>query len=148
MIHRVLENKVLSMIGNGKAILIMGARQVGKSTLLETLFRERENVLWLTGDDIDVQELFREITSSRLKNLLGNSKMIIIDEAQRIQDIGLRLKIITDQMKDVQVIATGSSSFELASKLNESLTGRKREFRMFPISFGEMVSCVPISMPL
>ena len=140
MIHRVLENKVLSIIGNGKAILIMGARQVGKSTLLETLFRERENVLWLTGDDIDVQELFREITSSRLKNLLGNSKMIIIDEAQRIQDIGLRLKIITDQMKDVQVIATGSSSFELASKLNESLTGRKREFRMFPISFGEMVS--------
>ncbi len=140
MIHRILEDKVLSMLGNGKAVLIMGARQIGKSTLLETLFRSHENVLWLTGDDLDVQELFSEITSSRLKVLLGNAKMLIIDEAQRIPDIGLRLKLITDQVKEVQIVATGSSSFELASKLNESLTGRKREFRMFPVSFSEMVS--------
>ena len=118
----------------------MGARQVGKSTLLETIFRDRDNILWMTGDDLDVQELFGQMTSTRLKALLGNARTLIVAEAQRIPDIGLRLKLITDQIKDVQVIATGSSSFELASKVSESLAGRKREFRMFPISFSEMVS--------
>ena len=140
MIHRILEEQIVSLLGNGKAIVIMGARQVGKSTLLESIFRDKEKVLWMTGDDLDVQELFSQITSSRLKALLGNSQYLIIDEAQRIPDIGLRLKLITDQIKEVQVIATGSSSFELASKVNESLAGRKREFRMFPVSFSEMVS--------
>ena len=140
MIHRILEEQIVSLLGSGKAIVIMGARQVGKSTLLESIFRDKEKVLWMTGDDLDVQELFSQITSSRLKALLGNSQYLIIDEAQRIPDIGLRLKLITDQIKEVQVIATGSSSFELASKVNESLAGRKREFRMFPVSFSEMVS--------
>jgi len=140
MIHRILEEQITSLLGSGKAIIIMGARQVGKSTLLETIFRDHENVLWMTGDDLDVQELFSQMTSTRLKALLGSSRTVIIDEAQRIPDIGLRLKLITDYMKDIQVIATGSSSFELASKVNESLAGRKREFRMFPVSFSEMVS--------
>ena len=139
MIHRILEEQITSLLGKGKAIIIMGARQVGKSTLLETIFRHRESVLWMTGDDLDLQELFSQMTSTRLKALLGNTKTLIIDEAQRIPDIGLRLKLITDQIKDVQVVATGSSSFELASKVNESMAGRKREFRMFPISFSEMV---------
>ena len=140
MIHRELEEQITSLLGSGKAIIIMGARQVGKSTLLDTIFRHRTDVLWMTGDDLDIQELFSQMTSSRIKALLGNSKILIIDEAQRIPDIGLRLKLITDQIKDVQVVATGSSSFELASKVNESLAGRKREFRMFPVSFSEMVS--------
>lgn len=140
MIHRILENKIESLLGNGKAVIIMGARQVGKSTLLDTVFKQRDNILWMNGDDMDVQALFSQMTSSRLKALLGNCKTLIIDEAQRISDIGLRLKLITDQIKDVQVVATGSSSFLLASKVNESLMGRKREFRMFPVSFGEMVS--------
>lgn len=140
MIHRQLEERITPLLGIGKAIVIMGARQVGKSTLLETIFRDRDNILWMTGDDLDVQELFGQMTSTRLKALLGNAKTLIVDVAQRIPDIGLRLKLITDQIKDVQVIATGSSSFELASKVSESLAGRKREFRMFPISFSEMVS--------
>ena len=140
MIHRQLEEQITPLLGIGKAIVIMGARQVGKSTLLETIFRDRDNILWMTGDDLDVQELFGQMTSTRLKALLGNAKTLIVDEAQRIPDIGFRLKLITDQIKDVQVIATGSSSFELASKVSESLAGRKREFRMFPISFSEMVS--------
>lgn len=140
MIHRILEEQITSLLSNGKAIIIMGARQVGKSTLLETIFRHRDSVLWMTGDDLDIQELFSQMTSTRLKALLGNTKTLIIDEAQRIPDIGLRLKLITDQIKDVQVVATGSSSFELASKVNESMAGRKREFRMFPMSFSEMVS--------
>ena len=140
MIKRLLENHIVSLLGSGKAIIIMGARQVGKSTLLDTIFQNRENTLWLTGDDLDVQELFNQMSSTRLKALLGSTRTLIIDEAQRIPDIGLRLKLITDQIKDVQVVATGSSSFELASKVNESLAGRKREFRMFPVSFSEMVS--------
>lgn len=140
MIHRILEDKIPELLGKGKAIIIMGARQVGKSTLLESVFRQQNDVLWMSGDDMDVQELFSNMTSTRLKALLGNSKTLIIDEAQRIPDIGLRLKLITDQIKDVQVVATGSSSFVLASKVNESLMGRKREFRMFPLSFGEMTA--------
>ena len=140
MITRILESQIVSLLGSGKAIIIMGARQVGKSTLLDTIFRDKKDILWMTGDDLDIQELFSQMTSTRLKALLGTTKILIIDEAQRIPDIGLRLKLITDQIKDVQVIATGSSSFELASRVNESLAGRKREFRMYPVSFSEMVS--------
>ena len=80
----------------------------------------------MSGDDIDVQQLFANMTSTRILAILGNSKYLVVDEAQRIPDIGLRLKLITDQVKGVQIIATGSSSFELATKVNESLTGRKR----------------------
>ena len=118
----------------------MGARQVGKSTLLQSLLDGDDSVLWLNGDDDDVRELFRSISSTRLKAIVGNRKTVVIDEAQRIEDIGLRLKLITDQMPGVQVIATGSSSFELSSKVNEPLTGRKRELKLFPLSFREMVS--------
>jgi len=139
MIIREQQKKIEALIGSRKAIIIFGARQVGKSTLLHTLFDNKENVLWLNGDDIDVQQLFVEMSSTRLRALLGNSRYLVIDEAQRIKDIGLRLKLVTDQIPDVQVIATGSSSFQLAKGVKESLTGRKREFRMFPLTFKEMV---------
>lgn len=118
----------------------MGARQVGKSTLLRDMFSGRDDVLWLNGDDLDVQELFKNMTSDRLRLFLANNKVVVIDEAQRIADVGLRLKLITDQIPEVQVVATGSSSFQLASKVNESLTGRKREFQMYPLSFNEMAA--------
>ena len=127
------------MIGSRKAIIITGARQVGKSTLLETLLRSRSDVIWMNGDEPDVRNIFSDITSTRIRALLGANKILVIDEAQRIDDIGLKLKLITDQIKDVQVIATGSSSFELTGKVNESLTGRKREFKMYPLTFSEMV---------
>ena len=140
MIERTQESAIKSLIGSNKAIILMGARQVGKSTLLQSLLGGDETVLWLSGDDDDVRELFRSISSTRLKAIVGNRKTVVIDEAQRIEDIGLRLKLITDQMPGVQVIATGSSSFELSSKVNEPLTGRKRELKLFPLSFREMVS--------
>ncbi len=139
MIARSLENNVLSLLGGKKAIIIMGARQVGKSTLLHQILGARQDALWMNGDDLDVQELFSHMTSTRIRAILGNKRLLVIDEAQRIADIGLRLKLITDQVPDVQVIATGSSSFELASKVNEPLTGRKREFHMYPLTFSEMV---------
>ena len=128
------------MIGSDKAIIIMGPRQVGKSTLLHEMFGTSREVLWLNGDEPDVQELFTNITSTRLKAIIGNNRFVVIDEAQRIADVGVKLKLITDQIKGVQLIATGSSSFELASKLNEPLTGRKREYKMLPLSFAEMVA--------
>lgn len=140
MIRRILEDKITPLLNGSKAILIMGARQVGKSTLLKQLFDGRTDVLWMNGDEPDVQELFAQMTSTRIRALLGTNKILIIDEAQRIPDIGLRMKLVTDQIKDVQLIATGSSSFELAAKTSESLTGRKRELRMFPLTFMEMVS--------
>ena len=124
---------------NGKAIILFGARQVGKTTLLHTLFSNIDDTLWLNGDEPDVQALFENVTSTRLKNIFGNKRYIIIDEAQLISDIGLKLKLITDNIKNVQLIATGSSAFELANKVNEPLTGRKWEYKMFPLSFGEMV---------
>ena len=139
MISRIIESSISPLLGGKKAIIIMGARQVGKSTLLQQMLSQRDDVVWMNGDDIDVQDLFANLTSTRLRAILGDKKFIVVDEAQRIADIGLRLKLITDQIPDVQVIATGSSSFELASKVNEPLTGRKREFKMYPLTFAEMV---------
>lgn len=140
MIYRIQSNKIKSLIGSGKAITLMGARQVGKSTILHNLLQSDNNVLWLNGDDEDVRDLFRKITSTRLKSIIGSKTIVVIDEAQRIEEIGLKMKLITDQIPGVQVIATGSSSFELASKINESLTGRKRELKLYPVSFTEMVA--------
>lgn len=140
MIERMLKPRIESLLGVRKAIIVMGARQVGKSTLLHNIMQERDDVMWLNGDDIDVQQMFANMTSTRLKILLGQKRFLVIDEAQRIPDIGLRMKLVTDQIDGVQVILTGSSSFQLASKVSESLTGRKREFTMFPLSFGEMVA--------
>ena len=97
-------------------------------------------MLWLNGDDWDVQDLFSTITSTRLRAIIGDNRFVVVDEAQRIPEIGLRLKLITDQVPDVQLIATGSSSFELSSKVSEPLTGRKREFIMCPLTFEEMVN--------
>ena len=89
---------------------------------------------------MNVLELFKNANAVRLKLFFGNKKIVIIDEAQRIPDIGLRLKLIADNLPDIQLLATGSSSFELANHLNEPLTGRKWEYKMFPVSFKEMVN--------
>lgn len=140
MIQRILTNTITAKLDTGKAIILMGPRQVGKTTLLRNLFGNSEEVLFLNGDELDVRQLFENISAVRLKAIIGNKKVVVIDEAQRIEDIGLRLKLITDQMPEIQLVATGSSSFDLANKVNEPLTGRKWEFKMYPLSFGEMVA--------
>ncbi|MCO5233137.1 MAG: ATP-binding protein [Chitinophagales bacterium] len=139
MIERVLKSRLQEHLFSGKAILLMGPRQVGKTTLLKSAFENLEDILWLNGDELDVAALFSNVSATRLRQFLGNKKVIVIDEAQRITDIGLRLKLITDTLPDIQLIATGSSSFELANQVNEPLTGRKWEYKMYPISFAEMV---------
>lgn len=140
MIERLLQNKIKEKFFKGKAIIILGPRQVGKTTLIKELTSQNENVLWLNGDEPDVQAIFTNISAARLKSILGGKNILIIDEAQRIENIGIRLKLVTDTLKDVQLIASGSSSFELSNKVNEPLTGRKWEYNLFPLSFSEMVN--------
>lgn len=139
MIERLLYKTIENKLFVGKIIILTGARQVGKTTLLKQLLRQKEGVLWLNGDELQVQNLFANASADRLLSEFSNSKIVILDEAQRIENIGLRLKLIADSDSEVQVIATGSSAFELANKVNEPLTGRKWEYQMFPLSFGEMV---------
>lgn len=126
----------------GKALLVFGPRQAGKSTFVEQLLAQnkKKKVLQLNGDDDDTRELLSNPNSTRLKNIIGKNEILFIDEAQRIKDIGIVIKIIIDQLKTVQVIATGSSAFELANKTNEPLTGRKYEMYLFPFSFNELVN--------
>ena len=140
MIVRQIQHDVHQKFFQGKAIIILGPRQVGKTTLLKQLVLDYDTALWLNGDDYDVQQIFNEqVSALRIQALLGDKKILIIDEAQRIKDIGLKMKRIIDTLKDVQLIATGSSAFELLNSLNEPLTGRKWEYRLFPFSFKEMV---------
>lgn len=140
MIHRTLENTIKDKLNKRKAIILMGARQVGKTTIMKELFKDTDNVLWLNGDESDVQNLFENISSTRLKQIIGSKEYVVIDEAQRISNIGIKLKLITDELPDVQLVATGSSSFDLANEINEPLTGRKWQYTMFPLSFEEMVN--------
>ena len=138
MIERQIEGRIKAKIGSGKAIVIMGARQIGKTTLLKKIFSE--NTLWLNADEQEVRSLFDNISAVRLKALTGKHSTIVVDEAQRIEDIGVKLKLIIDNLPEIQLVATGSSSFELANKINEPLTGRKWQYQMFPFSFAEMVN--------
>lgn len=139
MIDRLLYKSIEDKLFKGKIILLAGARQVGKTTLLKQILHNKEGVLWLNGDEMQVQNLFNNASADRLLSEFGGSKIVILDEAQRIKDVGLRLKLIADADSDIQMIATGSSAFDLANKVNEPLTGRKWEYQMFPLSFGEMV---------
>jgi hypothetical protein len=141
MIRRDLVKLIKKYLFKGKVIQINGARQVGKSTLVNDLIDEySDDVIWLNGDESDVRQLLTDTTTAVLKSIIGNKKIIVIDEAQRIENIGLTLKLMADNLKSVQVIATGSSAFELANRINEPLTGRKYEFFLYPVSFSEMVN--------
>lgn len=140
-IQRTIYDKIISSLFKNKAIIIYGARQVGKTTLINKI---KENsickTIYLNCDEIDVRQVLTNKTSTELKNFIGNNKLVIIDEAQRVQNIGLTLKLLVDNFKDIQIIATGSSSFELSNKISESLTGRKIEFHLYPFSIQEISS--------
>lgn len=138
-IKRYLEEIIGRRLFNGKALLLFGPRQAGKSTLITKVLRETgQSWAYFNGDEGDAVELLSNTTSTRLKALIEPHKIVFIDEAQRIPGIGLTLKLITDQLAGIQVVATGSSAFELANRVNEPLTGRKYEFTLFPLSFHEL----------
>lgn len=136
MFIRYLEQKIRTRENSGKAIIIFGARQVGKTTLLKSLLQDKE-VLFLDGDDPAIRVLLTEPNTQEIRSIIGTYKYVFLDEAQRIQNIGLTLKIIVDQFKDVRLYVSGSSSFYLGNSINEPLTGRKWEYTLYPISWEE-----------
>ncbi len=136
MYLRYLEKEIKNKTGSGKAIVLMGPRQVGKTTLIEKILKGKDYLL-LDGDDPKTRTLLTEPNTEQIRSILGRFKYVFIDEAQRINGIGLTMKIITDRFKDVQLFISGSSSFDLSNRINEPLTGRKWEYRLFPISWEE-----------
>lgn len=136
MINRDLTNVVLQNLDKGKVIVLIGPRQVGKTTLINALLNDKE-YLFLDGDDNSVSDLLSNANTEQLRSIIGNYKYVFIDEVQRIPNIGLKLKIMVDQIKDVQVIVSGSSAFDINNMTQEPLTGRKFEYQMFPVSWSE-----------
>jgi predicted AAA+ superfamily ATPase len=139
MIARAIEESIRKEASSGrKAIVLLGARQVGKTTLTNALFGGRDDVLWLNGDTSNARVLLTAQSIEQLRVVIGKHNVLVIDEAQRVPDIGIVLKLIIDNIPRVKVVATGSSSLDLASRTSEPLTGRKRQFTLFPLSFAEM----------
>ena len=140
MITRTLQQRIEGILFKGKAVIVIGARQVGKSTLFRQITEKLEGpVLMLNCDEPEVRELLAGMNLVELKLMIGKHRLVVIDEAQRVSEIGMTLKRITDNFPEVQLLVTGSSSFELQNRLNEPLTGRKYEYHLFPISTRELL---------
>lgn len=140
MITRTLQQRIEGNLFKGKAIIVIGARQVGKSTLFRQITEKLEEpVLMLNCDEPEVREMLAGMNLVELKLMIGKHSLVVIDEAQRVSEIGMTLKRITDNFPEVQLLVTGSSSFELQNRLNEPLTGRKYEYHLFPISTRELL---------
>ncbi|MEZ0486531.1 ATP-binding protein [Fibrella aquatica] len=142
MIKRVLEKQLRARWHSGKALVVTGPRQVGKTTLLHKLCSEEGNYLLLNADEAEVRALLENTSLTRLRQLIGAHKTVFVDEAQRIKNVGLTLKLITDQLPEVRLLVSGSSALDLASEINEPLTGRKFDFHLYPISWQELVGHV------
>lgn len=138
MITRTLEKAIQSKFFRGKAIVLIGPRQTGKTTLIKKILEAHRNEsLILDGDDPSTQSILSRPNLQQLKQIIGRNSIMFIDEAQRIHEIGLTVKIVIDQLPDVQVILSGSSAFELANQTSEPLTGRKWTNQLWPISWQE-----------
>lgn len=140
LIKRTIQRQIEEKLFKGKIIVIYGPRQVGKTTLLKELQKLRPNdSIVFNCDEPDIREAFTEKTSTHLKALISNKSLVLIDEAQRVRNIGLTLKLLADTFPEVQVVATGSSSFDLSNQISEPLTGRALEFTLYPFSFEELL---------
>ena len=141
MITRDLQKVIEQNLFKGKAIVLIGPRQVGKTTLLKLITEKTAlPALTLNCDEPEPRELLTNTNSQKLKQLIGNYKVVLIDEAQRVKNIGLTLKLIIDNIKDVQLLVSGSSALEIANEIKEPLTGRKYEYNLFPFSTNELVN--------
>ena len=141
MISRLLQKTIESRLFAGKAIIVIGARQVGKSTLFKLILEKQDyKALQLNCDEPEVRDMLSNINTAELRLLIADNRIVVIDEAQRVENIGMTLKLITDNFPEVQLLVTGSSSFELQDKLNEPLTGRKYEYHLYPISTAELMA--------
>lgn len=139
LIDRILENRLKKeMAGEKKVIILYGPRQAGKTTLIKKVMAgTNSQPLFFIGDDIQAQKLLSHNELKSLKDIIGENKLLVIDEAQKIENIGLSLKLIIDNLP-VMIIASGSSSFDLANKLNEPLTGRTATLWLYPLSYQEV----------
>ncbi|HUX84271.1 MAG TPA: ATP-binding protein [Chitinophagaceae bacterium] len=139
MIERVLSKKLKDKVDFKKAIVLLGPRQAGKTTLITQLAKESGiDFLYINGDDPAIRLAWNNPPYSFIQQNIGTYKMVIFDEAQRLENIGLSAKLILDADRGVQLILSGSSALEIAKRLNEPLTGRKWEYRLFPLSWEEV----------
>lgn len=142
MVQRDLFYVIQSKVGKGKVVVLIGPRQVGKTTLLKSILESNsksKDVQFWNCDEPDIRSLLTDATSTKLKSLIGKSQFVVIDEAQRVKNIGLTLKLIHDSLPKIQLAVTGSSSLDLSNSINEPLTGRKYEYNLFPFSTNELV---------
>ena len=137
-INRLLQNTFNKYLFKGKALVLIGARQVGKTTFLQNLDYRGLDYLWLNADENNVREGLANPSVKAIHNVIGDYKVVVIDEIQRIKNAGLLLKIMVDNFKDVQFIATGSSSLEISESIFEPLTGRHFLFNLYPFSLAEL----------
>jgi predicted AAA+ superfamily ATPase len=139
MFDRKIKSNIINSFHKKKAVIIYGARQVGKTTLVKDIMGDKfDSSIYLNCDEPDIRESLTNVTSTKLKELFGNNKYIFIDEAQRVKNIGITLKIAIDSFEEYQIVATGSSALELSNNIMEPLTGRAFEFKLYPLSLNEM----------
>lgn len=144
MIERIIKKSIENDINRGNIVVLIGARQVGKTTLFEQISSGQGQVLQLNCDNYDDRQDLEQKTSTQLKQLINGYKMVIIDEAQRVKNIGLTLKMIADLKLPTQVLVTESSSLDLANEINEAATGRLWEYNLYPLSIQELVSATSV----
>lgn len=140
IVSRLGESTIEKWLFKGKVIVVTGARQVGKTTMLQHIFSKGENILWLNADDSAVRERLSNQNVESLKGIVGNYQIIVIDEIQRLKNAGLLLKLFVDNFKDRQFIATGSSALDISETIFEPLTGRHLLFHLYPFSLTEIYS--------
>lgn len=139
MLKRTLDQVLQDRIDYQKAIILLGPRQVGKTTLITKLATSIDSYfLYVNGDDPAARTLWNNASQATIFQLIGDYKVVVIDEAQRIENIGLTIKMIVDARKGIQVLVSGSSALELANTINEPLTGRKWEYHLYPLSWAEI----------
>lgn len=138
IVSRNIEDRIINKLKNNKVIVLLGARRVGKTVLLKQLISKiSTDYVIFNGEDINVKELFKMQTIQNFRNLLGSKRLLIIDEAQNIENIGQKLKLMVDEIDDLNIIITGSSAFDISNKTGEPLTGRKYTFNLYPFSESE-----------
>ncbi|MCL4448715.1 MAG: ATP-binding protein [Actinobacteria bacterium] len=142
MIDRYLERQLIKTLDDGLIAILYGARQVGKTTLATKILSTAGNGLYLDCDDPTVVIRLRNQSLASLKALIGNADLIVIDEAQRVENIGLTAKLIHDNLPEKKLLLTGSSSLDLANQIKEPLTGRSRELLLYPLALTELTNSI------
>jgi len=139
LIPRIALNIIQKKITSGKVIVLTGARRVGKTFLISQYLKtSNEKYLLFNGEDFAVHELFKRRSIQHYKNIIGDNKLLVIDEVQKIPDVGKILKLIVDNFSDLKILVSGSSAFDISNETGEPLTGRKKEIILFPISESEL----------